>query len=109
MDGYLSSPLNLLSWCVPQGSIGGPLLWLCYTCDQPDVIHEHLVDGHDLQRGCGGSQEQVHAEPGGESDCGTMVGYVDVGAYSYAHVDPVVLSQLLTRKYSLREDWISGN
>ena len=38
-----------------------------------------------------------------------MVGYVDDGAYSYAHVDPVVLSEVLTRKYRLLEDWINGN
>ena len=38
-----------------------------------------------------------------------MVGYVDDGAYSYAHADPVVLSEVLSRKYSLIEDWIKGN
>ena len=38
-----------------------------------------------------------------------MVGYVDDGAYSYAHNDPAVLSEVLTRKYNLLEDWISGN
>ena len=47
--------------------------------------------------------------PGGDGDCGDMVGYVDDGAYSYAHEDPAVLSQVLSRKYSLIEDWINGN
>ena len=93
---------------MPQGSIGGPLLWLCFTCDQPDVIHEHAVDGGDVARGCVG-QALVPAEPGGGGDCGAMVGYVDDGAYSYAHSDPAVLSQVLTRKYNLLEEWISGN
>ena len=41
--------------------IGGPLLWLCFTCDQPDIIHDHVVDGQDLHRGCGGILGQVLA------------------------------------------------
>ena len=111
VDGDLSSSLDLLSCGVPQGSIEGPLLWLCFTCYQPDVIHEHEVDGQDHGRGCVRyqDQEQGHVEPGGRGDCGAMVGYVDDGAYSYAHNDPAVLSQVLTRKYNLLEDWISGN
>ena len=109
VDGNLSSPLDLLSCGVPQGSIGGPLLWLCFTCDQPDVVHEHVIDGQDQDRGCVGGTRQGQAEPGSRGDYGTMVGYVDDGAYSYAHTDPAVLSQVLTRKYDLLEDWISGN
>ena len=38
-----------------------------------------------------------------------MIGYVDDGAYSYAHSDPATLSEVLTRKYSLLEEWINGN
>ena len=62
VDGELSTPLKLLDCGVPQGSIGGPLLWLCFTCDQPDVVHNHPIDGQDLQRGC-----QVH-QLGAEED-----------------------------------------
>ena len=114
VDGNLSSPIDLLSCGVPQGSIGGPLLWLCFTCDQPDVVHEHPVDGQDLHRGCADHVESdaarvVGEDAGGDGDCGELVGYVDDGAYSYAHKDPAVLSQVLTRKYNLLEEWISGN
>ena len=52
IDGNLSSSLDLLSCGVPQGSIGGPLLWLCFTCEQPDAVHEHPIDWEDLHRGC---------------------------------------------------------
>ena len=31
---------------------------------------------------------------------------VDDGAYSYAHIDPVILSVVLSRKY---EEWMSSN
>ena len=124
IDGELSTPLNLLVCGVPQGSIGGPLLWLCFTCDQPDVIHNHEVDGEELQRGCGihqlrGSQggvEQVDEEVLGnqvaeqaQEGCGELVGYVDDGAYSYANRDPVVLSEVLNEKYKLLERWMNNN
>ena len=80
VDGELSTPLKLLECGVPQGSIGGPLLWLCFTCDQPDVVHSHSIDGQDPHRGC---QEQhpgtgVQGCHGGEA-CGELVGYVDDG------------------------------
>jgi hypothetical protein len=38
-----------------------------------------------------------------------MVGYVDDGAYSYAHHNPTVLSQVLTSKYNMLEDWMNAN
>ena len=43
--------------------------------------------------GCVGTRDdQV---PEGQGDCGALVGYVDDGAYSYAHTDPGVLSAVL--------------
>ena len=43
------------------------------------------------------------------NDCGTLVGYVDDGAYSFAHTNPAILSQVLTRKYGMLEDWMNSN
>ena len=45
VDGELSKPIDLLECGVPQGSVGGPLLWLIFTCDQPDSVHDHMIDG----------------------------------------------------------------
>ena len=112
IDGELSTALNLLDCGVPQGSIGGPLLWLCFTCDQPDVVHDHPINGQELDRGCpaqadeGGGQE---VQPGVGEGCGELVGYVDDGAYSFAHSNPAVISRVLTEKYSLLEEWMNNN
>ena len=101
VDGELSTPIKLLECGVPQGSIGGPLLWLCFTCDQPDVVHNHPINGQDLHRGCQeqqqGTEDQGQHEGGrGEETCGEHVGYVEDGAYSFSQADPRVLSKVLT-------------
>ena len=44
-----------------------------------------------------------------EADCRELVGYVDDGAYSYAHSDPSVLSMVLTEKYNMLEEWMDNN
>ena len=64
--------------------------------------------GQDLSRDC---NVQSDAEPiaGGPGDCGELVGYVDDGAYSYAHASPEILSEVLTRKFKLLEDWVNSN
>ena len=51
-------------------------------------------------------QEGSTLEQGG---CGELVGYVDDGAYSFAHTDPTVLSRVLTEKYNLLEQWMNNN
>ena len=60
-----------------------------------------------MHRGCGdhNADQQI---AGGTGDCGDMVGYVDDGAYTYAHHDPATLSEVLTRKFKILEEWISG-
>ena len=64
VDGQLSPPLEFPPCGVPQGSIGGPILWLIFTCDQPDVIHDYQIYGQKLNRGCG---DQV-PEPSSQRD-----------------------------------------
>ena len=113
IDGQVSAPLNIPHCGVPQGSIGGPILWLLFICDQPDVTHEHIVNGQEPDRGCvQGVEDQGlgHGEGGvGVDGCGRLVGYVDNGAYSCSNADPEVLSQVLTRKFEMMQLWMNAN
>ena len=62
------------------------------------MIHEHPVVGQDLHHGCGQVVDGGSEAEGGAGDCGEMVGYVDDGAYGYAHSDPAVLTHVLSKE-----------
>ena len=93
VDGQISTPLSIQDCGIPQGCKGGPILWLIFTCDQPNVIHNHRIDIGQLDRGCANSVQ-------GTVGCGALFGYVDDGAFSYANPNPIVLSAVLTEKYN---------
>ena len=98
MESY-PPPLDLPDCGAPQGSVGGSLLWLMFTCNQPDVVHDHPIDGVDLYRGCP-SMSGAHTEQVG---CGELVGNVDDGAYAFAHRNTEIVSTVLEEKYDRLE------
>ena len=63
--------------------MGAGLLYLCYTTDLPDAIHDHHIDP---------------AQPYCEED-GAMVNFVDDGTNYVANEDPQVISEALNANY----------
>ena len=101
LEGALSSSLRV-SVGVPQGSIFGPLLYIIFTNELPEVIHQEVclakqselvIDNPVMSTGCW--------------ECGSLVCSADDSTYCTS--DPQVLSSKLSEKYSTLASFLGSN
>ena len=81
---------------MPQGSILGPLIYIIFTNDLPESVHNHLVEnGTFVSTDC--------------TKCGTICCYADDSTYSISSKDPQDMIRIIAEKYTCISTYMNNN
>ena len=101
VDGK-TSELKSVKVGVPQGSVLGPLMYILFVNDLPEVVHGHA--GHQVPEADHGPVFNMNC-----AECGSLCCYVDDSTYVFSSSDPRVLSEKLSEQYGKLANYMGDN